>query len=79
MREVDPFLYAGYQQRELERITRLLMNMLCEIRRLKEAGILESAEFIACRQLLMDKVHRLERVADEEVDQMMENETERGD
>jgi hypothetical protein len=79
MHEHDPWIYVGFHQRELERITKLLMNIMCEIRRLKEAGILNPDEFILFRSRLKEKLHRLEAVSDEEVDRMLQHETERSD
>jgi len=64
MHEHDPWHYVGFHQRELERSTKLLMNIMCEIRRLKEAGILSPDEFILFRSRLKERLHRLEAVSD---------------
>ncbi|HEX4921567.1 MAG TPA: hypothetical protein VFV92_12610 [Candidatus Bathyarchaeia archaeon] len=77
MRDYDPLLYIGYQQKELERITRLLYTTLLTLRRLKEAGILSVQEYVEIRLVVLSKLHALEMVGEEEVEKMVEEDEQR--
>lgn len=70
----DPKAYAGRQEAEYRKAPKTLINILYELKRLRECGILEPLEYVNLRKIIDGKLQGLRAIDNEEAEQITSEE-----